>query len=354
MEFFAVYYKGALSKLIVNDTFKSEKEARDNLLNIALDYIRGKEGEDQVKNALQTDKSLDEIKANITLKDGHYLKYDPNDKDILNLYEKFTIVLEGTIWNSYEPKIIEKGYYSIAKIDVDTHKIVNDYFLSEGVNDIVSKVIENKMSSNDYESLASFLDLYSNNTSDELDDNIDDFLINMVTKRIESRENNILAKLFSLLRKYNNNKIEQANEPSSFETVLDNIKQGGFNLKKVEKHPRLVPPVPPRPVGGFKHNEEEYEEEYDEEYDEDMDNSLEELSDMEEAASYDNYYEREMNKYYDTYYENFCNSMTDIRNDLHEDDFVSIEYSEESSEDEFKKALLKQIARQTHSQTQKN
>lgn len=404
MDFHVVYFtprltsgfKSTSGKLVVKDTFSSEQNAKDNLSTVALAFIKEAEGDSQVAVSMQDSKSVDEIKGDTTLKDGHYLKHDDNDGDVLHLYQKESIVYEGTLYNTYDIKMTQKGYYSVATIGINVGKMVEED--PENINDMVRQIIGKKIESNDYTSLVEFLTLYNDGTSDEVDTGVDQFLTDIVTKRIESGKNGLVLGLLSLIRKHidyqtlreelgmvpkkkdeNSAQVKQENSSFSYNSVVDDIKDGNFKLKPVQKHQALAPPVPPRPVGGFKYDEkedydeEEYEEEEydseeedDEEY-EDEGVHFDEPSDMEieRDLEYDEYtekcYDEQLNKYYDVYYDQYYNEKND-ENDLNVEDFESISNNDasEKSDNEtteelsnFKEELVKQIGKLTHNQTPK-
>ena len=396
MDFHVVYFKSTSGKLVVKDTFSSEQDAKDNISTVALAFIKEAEGDSQVAVSVQDSKSVDEIKGDTGLKDGHYLKNDSDDKDVLYLYQKENIVYEGTLYNSYDTKMTQKGYYSIAKVDVGVSKMV-EYLSPENMNDIVRQVVEKKIASNDHKSLVEFLTLYNGDTSDEVDTGVDQFLTDVVIKRVEGGKNGILLGLLSMIRKHvdyqtlreelgmvpkkrdeNSAEVKQENSSFSYNSVVDDIKQGNFNLKPVRKHPSLAPAVPPRPVGGFKNDKEDFlcEEDYeDEEYEEDSlceGVYLEEPSDIEVECGFEydeyfeKYYDKQLEKYYDIYYDQYYTSICEkdnVNNDLDIEDFesmsnddVSDESSDSQTEEElsnFKKELVKQVGKLTHNQTHK-
>jgi hypothetical protein len=378
MGFFVVYFKDTTGKLETKETFNTEQDARDNLEKLALDYIGSEDNE--VNITLQNDKLIEEIRTDSTFEDGYYLKYDSNDDNVLNLYQKITVVSEGTFYNSYEIKMVNLGYYSTAFIKADANKIVEN-------------TIEEKIETNDYQSLLKYLDLFSGDVSTEVDTGIDQFLTGIVTKRIEQGKDGLLLGLLSLIkdnidrqilkvelglvkRKKEVDTSSKEHNSLCYNNVMDEIKtmNGIFGLNRVHKHPSLAPPVPPRPNKFASVTDEDLKVQVDPnysicpnsrytyyEYDyEDYDIS----NDRDSEDFYHNPYEY-VDSYNDAQYDDFYNNydypveQISMNNDIYYDNNSEQHYhvvantcphlADESLED-FQKKLVECVGKQLHNQ----
>ncbi len=100
--------------------FKHQSTTEDNAIakleKYALEHIKNEEGGKHTKIAFQDSKTLDNIRDDVELRNGLYLK--KGDK-IINVYEKKTKVIPGMIYNSEEIVVVPVGYFCVAMQDID-------------------------------------------------------------------------------------------------------------------------------------------------------------------------------------------------------------------------------------------
>ena len=119
MKFYLVYLltTNKDQKVIIKGKYESYEKAAENLLSIALDYVKCDGGERQSKMALQNEKTNEEILAIKELGNGLYLREKEND--VIEIYEKCIKTAEGYFYNSTEQIIVEYGVFGITEIDID-------------------------------------------------------------------------------------------------------------------------------------------------------------------------------------------------------------------------------------------
>lgn len=117
MKYYMVYllnYKENDS-VTLKDSYSAECDAKNSLERNAIEYIKELQGKQQADICKQ-DKPPREILKDVTLKEGMYIV---KEVDTIVLYEKITVVVPGTVWNSNSLKINKVGKFYVTEFNFD-------------------------------------------------------------------------------------------------------------------------------------------------------------------------------------------------------------------------------------------
>ena len=117
MKYYLVYllnYKENDS-VTLKDSYQAEIDATNSLERIAIEYIKELQGKQQADICKQ-EKLPKEILKDQTLKEGLYII---KEGDAVILYEKVTVVAEGTLWNSNSLKVNKVGKFYVTEFNFD-------------------------------------------------------------------------------------------------------------------------------------------------------------------------------------------------------------------------------------------
>lgn len=117
MKFFLIYFLDCKSykTVTLKGQYMTNEEASDDLLNVALEYVRTEQGKRQAEIALQ-DKTSEEMLNDETLKEGFYLK---RDDTVIRLYEKCKETVSGYLYNTYNMKVQMVGTFGVTEVVLD-------------------------------------------------------------------------------------------------------------------------------------------------------------------------------------------------------------------------------------------
>lgn len=101
--------------IIIIDSYKNINDAHLNLEKCAIDYVKKLEGEKQA-NICKQDKTPEQITADMTLREGLYIRKQENS---FILYEKFTKITPGYLRNGVELLTSKIGSFGITQYKFD-------------------------------------------------------------------------------------------------------------------------------------------------------------------------------------------------------------------------------------------
>lgn len=117
MKFFLIYFLDCKTykTVTLKGQYNSNEDASEDLLNVALDYVRTEQGKRQAEIALQ-DKSSEEMLNDETLKEGFYLR---RDETVIRLYEKAKETVSGYLYNTYNMNVKLVGSFGVTEVVLD-------------------------------------------------------------------------------------------------------------------------------------------------------------------------------------------------------------------------------------------
>lgn len=99
----------------IKEMYMSKDDAFNNIEKVAIDYIKELQGKQQADICKQ-DKTPEQLLADISTKEGMYIrKYD----DHVIIYEKTTVVVPGTLWNSNTLQVNKIAQISVMEYNFD-------------------------------------------------------------------------------------------------------------------------------------------------------------------------------------------------------------------------------------------
>ena len=123
MKFYCIYYYNILShQFKLKKLYNNIVKAQEDLKNIALDYVRDEQGNQQALIAFQDGKDINDIANDAELKAGFYLRIE---NDVVSLYEKTKIVNTGFLWNSEIFFMQKLAIFNVSDLDLEIKNSCN-------------------------------------------------------------------------------------------------------------------------------------------------------------------------------------------------------------------------------------
>ncbi|MEM3858127.1 MAG: hypothetical protein QW478_01830 [Candidatus Micrarchaeaceae archaeon] len=120
MRYWFIIFLDKLSDIVsIKSEYTSQENAAKALEKYVIDYIKDMNGIKQLEKCNRTNVQDNVILNEVDFNGLFYRKVD----DKIELYEKKTVVVPGTLWNSLENKIIKLGIFMIVNYHIEDYKL---------------------------------------------------------------------------------------------------------------------------------------------------------------------------------------------------------------------------------------
>ena len=117
MKYYLIYFLNYKDNdaITLKDSYQCRDDALKNVERNAIEYIKELQGKQQADICKQ-EKTPEKILSDTSLKERLYIR---KENECIILYEKLTVVIPGTVWNSSSLKIKKIGKFYITEYNFD-------------------------------------------------------------------------------------------------------------------------------------------------------------------------------------------------------------------------------------------